>query len=360
MSTAPAAPQAERSARAERTDQILARWAPHQHAAYVTAVRSLRVVQVRDLTPEVRHVVFEAPDGGALAAHEPGSHLVITTNPGTDRQRRNAYSLTGDGFNPRRYAVSVLRKDAASGGGGGSAWVHADLAPGDLVEVEGPRSSFAPRHDQRHALLVAGGIGVTPVLSHARAVARWGGSADIVYSYRPGHAAHLDDLRTLARRPGIVLHEATTVAETAAVFTEVFADQPLGTHAYACGPIAMLDAYVGAAQVAGWPSERVHLERFAAPELDPGVPFTARIASTGERLAVAAGTSLLETLLAAGRDVAHLCRRGVCGECLIPVRRGAVEHRDLVLSEPEKRAGDRMLSCVSRAQRADTEIEVDL
>ncbi|GAB3074330.1 PDR/VanB family oxidoreductase [Nocardioides zeae] len=329
------------------------RYAAHQHAAYRTGPRLLRVAEVRALTTEVRHVVLVDPDGGHLAPYEPGAHVVLTTDPGGPGEKRNAYSLTDDGFNPRRYAISVLRREQ------GSAWVHG-LAAGDLVEVEGPRSAFAPRHDQRHALLVAGGIGVTPVLSHARAIVRWGGSAEVLYSYRPGHAAHLDDLRALAEREDVTLHEATTVAATAALLADRLADQPLGTHAYACGPVPLLETYVDAARAAGWPEHRVHLERFTAPELDPGVPFTATLASTGERLAVPPGTSLLEALLATGRAVPNLCRQGVCGECEVPVRRGAVEHRDLVLSDAAKECGDRMLACVSRAARADDDIEVDL
>ncbi|WP_028472447.1 PDR/VanB family oxidoreductase [Nocardioides alkalitolerans] len=347
---------------APAVERAVERYPAHLHPAYATGVRSLRVVEVVRLTDTVRHVVLEAPDGGVLASYEPGAHLVVTTFPevlpteADQTEKRNAYSLTGDGVNPRRYAVSVLRR----GDGGGSDWVHDALAVGDLVEVEGPRSSFAPRHDQRHALLVAGGIGVTPVLSHARAVVRWGGTCEIVYSYRPGHGAHLEDLRALAARPGVTLHEATTVEHTARVLAERFADQPLGTHAYACGPVPMLDAYVDAAAAAGWPEGRVHLERFTAPELDAGVPFTATVASTGQRLAVPPGTSLLTALLDAGHEVANLCRQGVCGECLVPVRSGALEHRDLVLSESEKSAGDRMLSCVSRGGHAGAEIEVDL
>ncbi|HEY1133890.1 MAG TPA: PDR/VanB family oxidoreductase [Nocardioides sp.] len=325
----------------------------HLHAAYTTGPRLLRVAAVRDLTADVRHLVLVDPEGRPLAPHEPGAHVVLTTDPGAAGEKRNAYSLTGDGFNPRSYAVSVLRREQ------GSRWVHG-LAPGDLVEVEGPRSAFAPRHDQRHALLVAGGIGITPVLSHARAVVRWGGTVEVLYSYRPGHAAHLDDVRTLAERDGVTLHEATSIEATAGLLAARLADQPLGTHAYACGPVAMLDAYVAAARAAGWPAERVHLERFTAPELDAGVPFTATLASTGERLAVPPGTSLLQALLGAGRAVPNLCRQGVCGECEVPVRRGAVEHRDLVLPDAAKEAGDRMLACVSRAATADTDIEVDL
>ncbi len=331
----------------------------HLHPAYGVAPRLLRVIEVRDLTSAVRHVVLADPAGSALASHEPGAHLVVTTAPGTPAAKRNAYSLTGDGVLPGRYAISVLRKDVADGGSGGSAWMH-DVALDDLVEVEGPRSSFAPRHDQRHALLVAGGIGVTPVLSHARAVLRWGGTAEVVYSYRPGHAAHLEDLRELAGTTRITLREATTVPDTVALLTERLADQPLGTHAYACGPPALLEAYLAAGLAAGWPEERLHLERFAAPELDPGSPFAALVVSTGRRVEVAPGTSLLAALVAAEVPVPSLCRQGVCGECVVPVRSGAVEHRDLVLSDAERAAGDRMLSCVSRGAHPGALIEVDL
>lgn len=334
----------------------------HLHPSYDVSPRPLMVTEVRDLTPEVRHVVLVDPRGTALTPHEPGAHLVVTTSPGgtgSDLTKRNAYSLTGDGVLPRQYAISVLRKESAGQAPGGSAWMHG-LGVGDVIEVEGPRSSFAPRHDQRHCLLVAGGIGVTPILSHARAVVRWGGSVEVLYSYRPGHAAHLDDLRTMAESPGVSVREATTVEETLALLRERLADQPLGTHAYACGPPVLLEAYLAAGRAAGWTDERLHLERFSAPALDPGSPFSALIVSSGRRVDVAPGTSLLAALHEAGITVPSLCRQGVCGECVVPVRSGVVEHRDLVLSDLERRAGDRMLSCVSRSAESGALIEVDL
>lgn len=166
-------------------------YAGHQHPAYVLGRRPLEVVGLEQLAERVLRVVLAAPDGAALAGYQPGSHLVVDAGAG----RRNAYSLTGDGLNPRTYEISVLR---LPDGNGGSAWLHDHLGVGDLLEVEGPRSMFAPVHDQQHALLVAGGIGVTPVLSHARALARAGRSATILYSFRPWQQAHLEDLRALA------------------------------------------------------------------------------------------------------------------------------------------------------------------
>lgn len=330
----------------------------HQHPIYRLEARMLTVAAVTDLTPTIRQVTFTDPTGRPLPSHEPGAHVVVTTHPGTERQSRNAYSLTGEGVLPRDYRISVLRKGAEDGGRGGSEWVHT-LGVGDLVEIEGPRSHFAPRHDQRHALLVAGGIGITPILSHARALRRWSGTAEVLYAHRAGFGAHLDDLAELGRSPGITVHLATGESEMLDLMTARFADQPLGTHAYACGPAGLLETYQQVGLGAGWPADRLHLERFAAPELDPGAPFTATVRSTGTRLDVAPGVSLLTALLEAGVAVPNLCRQGVCGECLIPVRSGEVEHRDFVLSEDERAVGDRMLCCVSRGVE-NVELEVDL
>lgn len=312
----------------------------HPHPAYRTGPRRLRVAAMTRLTPDTTHIELADPSGGLLTAYQPGSHLIVTAG-----EKRNAYSLVDDGINPSAYRISVLRR----GAGGGSDWIHDHLHPGDLLEVEGPRSMFAPVLNQRHALLLAGGIGITPVLSHARSRIRLGRSVDILYSYRPGHAAHLDELRELAGS-GVMLREAATIEDTIALMRALLSDQPLGTHAYACGPVPFLESYEKLAAEAGWPAARVHLERFVAPEQDPGEPFVARVASTGQTLDVAAGASLLQTLLDAGFSVPHLCRQGVCGECRIPVRARSIEHRDFVLTDDEKAAGDCMLSCVSRGK----------
>jgi ferredoxin-NADP reductase len=324
-------------------------YAGHQHPGYALGVRTLQVVGLTHLTDQILHIVLADPAGAPLAPYQPGSHLIIAAGDG----RRNAYSLTGDGFNPRTYEISVLRLDT---GGGGSAWLHDSLEIGRLVAIEGPRSMFPAAHDQQHAFLVAGGIGVTPVLSHACALARSGKSATILYSYRRGHEAHLEDLRALAGER-IRLVEATSVYETQTALAALLANQPFGTHAYACGPAPMLEAYEAAAREAGWPAGRIHLERFVAPELDPGDPFTTTIASTGQKVEIPSGVSLLDGLLAAGVPVSYLCKQGVCGECRIAVKTAkALEHRDFVLTTEEKQAAAHIMACVSRGH----DIEVDL
>jgi ferredoxin-NADP reductase len=319
----------------------------HLHHAFETRTRELTVVSAETLTPEITHFVFADPAGRTLTSYEPGSHLIIQAG-----DKRNAYSLTGDGVNPRHYEISVLRHDT----GGGSEWLHANVRVGGTVLVEGPRSMFAPNPVAKKLLLIAAGIGVTPALSHARAAVRWGRPVEVLYVYRPGSGAHVAELRALAASSSLELHEAHGREPGLELIRHRLHHQPLGTHAYACGPTDMLESYLAIGREEGWHAGRLHLERFQAPAQEPGDAFTARVISTGQTLMVEPGVSLLEVLLDAGLEVPNLCRQGVCGECRIPVRARTIEHRDHVLSDEEKSASSAMLCCVSRGQ----EIEVDL
>lgn len=326
----------------------------HLHPAYQTGERVMRVAAIDTSVPDVLSIELAAD--GPLASFQSGSHLIVS--PGPDSVAgvapwRNAYSLTGDGVLPTSYTISVLRRD----GGLGSVWLHDHLTVGMDLMVEGPRAMFPPETGQHRALLLAGGIGVTPIVSHARALARGAIPATVLYSYRPGRAAHLDDLRALAADGAITLVETTTVEQTQSAVADLLADQPLGTHAYACGPLPFLDFYLSATAAAGWPASRVHLERFESPDLAPGEEFVVRVASTGQQIQVGPGVSMLTALEEAGLEMASLCREGICGECMTDVisSRG-LEHRDFVLTDEEKKAGNLVMPCVSRA----IEIEVDL
>ncbi|HEU0103855.1 MAG TPA: PDR/VanB family oxidoreductase [Mycobacteriales bacterium] len=307
---------------------------------------SLRVQAVETAADGVRTVTLTGADGGALPAHPPGSHLVLHCGG-----RRNAYSLTGCGTRPRSYTVSVL---LLGDGQGGSRWVHG-LQPGDHVLADRPRSAFAPVATARHHLLIAGGIGITPLLSHARAARRWQRSFELLYGYRPGAGAHLPELRELC---GPRLLELPQLPDFLAAVEARLVASPVGTHVYACGPAAMLDAVLERADELGWPQERVHTERFSAADLDPGAPFRAVLRRSGRRVPVPSGVSLLTALEGAGVPVPNLCRQGVCGECRVGVLAGAPLHRDLFLSDEEKAAGDSVMCCVSRSE--DPDLELDL
>jgi ferredoxin-NADP reductase len=304
----------------------------------VTTIR-LAVSGLDDSVPGIRSLILAAADGAAtLPTYVPGSHLVLDCGG-----RANAYSLTGEAVAPTTYQVSVLRIDD---GAGGSRWVHDELDVGDVIEARLPRSAFPPVARAARHLLVAGGIGVTPILSHLRAAATWDREVQVLYAFREGRGAHVDELLALGGDRVELFSEQDGFADR---LRAVLADQPLGTHLYVCGPAAMMDHVLETAAELGWPASRLHSERFGIDVLEPGDPFTVTLTVSGTTLEVASGTSLLEALEAAGHEIPHRCRQGVCGECRLPVAGGTPSHRDLFLTDEEKAAGDALMCCVSRA-----------
>ncbi len=303
----------------------------------------LDVVAIDDAVPGIRTLTLARPDRAALPSFTPGSHLVIEHCGGA-----NAYSLTGETAAPREYVVSVLE---CLGGRGGSRWIHR-LSVGDNVRVREPRSAFAPVLRASRHLLIAAGIGITPMVSHLRSARRWGRDVQLLYIHRAGRGAYVDEIMALTDQAHLFTDRAAFLAELAATL----ADSPFGTHAYICGPGPFIDDLVALAIDFGWPASRVHVEHFGG-ELAPGEPFEVELTSGGDTFVVESGVSLLEALETHGRTVSSLCRQGVCGECRVPVRSGVVLHRDLYLSQAERDAGDVMMACVSRAAGR---LEVDL
>lgn len=306
----------------------------------------LEVASIRRETESVTSITFKNPSGAPLPRYVPGSHLVVQYGDGA-----NAYSLTGSGSAPSDYSISVLRVDD---GAGGSLAMHR-LAVGDRIRTSLPRSAFAPVATATHYLLIAAGIGVTPMLSHARAAAEKQVAASLLYMYRPGGGAHVAEARELL---GPALTECTDRSVFQHELRDMLTSQRIGTHLYVCGPAAFMDTVLEQASELGWPKSRLHSEPFGAAELDQGEPFSAKLSRSGITVQVPAGVSLLESLERAGKSIPNMCRKGVCGECSLSVLRGAPQHRDLYLSEEEKTANTTMMCCVSRS--LDQELELDL
>ncbi|MGE0313768.1 MAG: 2Fe-2S iron-sulfur cluster-binding protein [Lautropia sp.] len=278
----------------------------------------------------------------ALPRFEAGAHLDLVLGNGLVR----SYSLLNDPAETHRYCIAVNR-DANSRGG--SAWVHDALHAGRVIEADAPRNHFPLVEDAAHTVLIAGGIGITPILSMVRRLAALGRPWTLHYATRTRAAcAFATELAALAESSGGAL-DLRFDAEPGASMLDlgaIVAALPPAAHAYCCGPASMLAAFESACE--GLARERVHVEYFAAKDAPATAGgFEVKLARDGRSVAVREGQSILDALLALGIMHPNSCREGVCGTCEAKVLAGAPDHRDLVLSDAERAANDRMLICCS-------------
>jgi ferredoxin-NADP reductase/predicted pyridoxine 5'-phosphate oxidase superfamily flavin-nucleotide-binding protein len=301
----------------------------------------LRIAGVRQLTPRVRAYELRAPDGVELPPVAAGSHLTLPVVLEDGSEAIRTYSISSNPARRDHYEIAVLREDQ---GGGGSRAVHRSYVIGNLLRCPMPRNAFPLHDDNRPALLIAGGIGITPLRAMADVLRAAGRPYHLHYAARSaGEAAYADDLRAAHG-------DATTFYFGAQLLdlTALFESAPDEAVAYVCGPGGLIDAVRAAAAALGWPEDRVRFERFVASEHVGGEPFTMVLARSNTRIQVAAEETALEALERAGVPIASSCRTGTCATCVVRVKAGNPDHRDLVLT-PEERADGAFTTCVSRA-----------
>jgi ferredoxin-NADP reductase len=308
----------------------------------VDRTRTLRVAD-RKVVAHDENVValtFDAADGAPLPRWHPGAHLDVHLPSGLIRQ----YSLCGDPDVVDSYRIAVRR---IPDGGGGSVEMHG-LQIGDTVTTHGPRNAFpltVPGYGSptRRFRFVAGGIGITPVLPMLALAERLGVEWTMVYAGRSRDSLpFLDEVSRFGARIEVRTDDVSGVPTP----TDLLGDCPDGTTVYACGPAPMLTGIRAA--LVGRVDVELHFERFAAPPVVDGHEFSVSIASTGQEVAVGADETLLTALRRANVAASYSCQQGFCGTCRTRVVSGAIDHRDTVLTEPE-RAAHLMLVCISRA-----------
>lgn len=310
------------------------------NAFSIAESRRVRVSAVRQAAEDVRTFDLVAADGRPLAAASPGAHLIVEVPAGLARH----YSLCGDPRDAAHYVIAVKRELA---GRGGSASMHEAVEPGSILTIAGPRNNFPLAGGSSCSILIAGGIGITPLFAMAQELQHSGQPWAMHYCARSAaHAAFLPELTAL--RPGAV----TPYLSPSPIFdaaTELARFRP-GAHVYCCGPQGLMQAVADA--TAHWPDGHVHFEWFSNPA-DAGarnVAFEVELAQSGMVLAVPEHLSVLQVVRAAGIDVPSSCEEGVCGTCETRVLSGSVAHRDRVLSAAERQANGSMMICVSRAE----------
>ncbi|ACD18622.1 PDR/VanB family oxidoreductase [Paraburkholderia phytofirmans] len=308
-------------------------------------------VEVRGIRIEAETVrSFELwPVSGELPPFTAGAHIDVHLSHGMTRQ----YSLTNS-LERHRYVIAVQRDP---GGAGGSMSMHDSVALGSRLIVSAPRNYFPLNEAAVHSVLIAGGIGVTPLLAMVRRLCQLGLSWDFYYCARvPARAAFLSELKELAATtyPDRALHCVFDgeAGVTSLNLGDVRAAHRPDSDFYCCGPAPLMDAF--STTFASLPPERVHLEYFKAPVADTlgeaEGAFTVTLSRQGKTLVVPPNRSILEVLRENGVPMLSSCRQGICGTCETRVVEGVPDHRDHVLTPAERASNQTMMICVSRCK----------
>ena len=308
---------------------------------------AVKVLRRQQETADIVSLELGRADGGPLPGFAAGSHIDVHIRPDLIRQ----YSLCNHPEEKHRYLIGVLRDPASRGG---SAAIHDEIREGDLITISEPKNHFALARARR-SLLLAGGIGVTPLLCMAERLAHTGADFELHYCTRSADR--------VAFRPRI---EASDFAghvhyhyDDGDAAQKLDLDELLGvpdhsSHLYVCGPTGFIDHVCKAAQTHGWRTQNVHFEHFGAAPVDSSADqaFEVELASTGEVFTIPPGQAVTQVLKQHGVDIPVACERGVCGTCVTHILEGTPEHRDQFLSDAEKVGNDQFTPCCSRARTA--------
>ena len=327
-------------------------------------VFAVKLVKRDEMAEGVARFELESLDGGELPAFDAGAHLDVVVAP----EYQRAFSLAGDPADRSRYVLGVQREAPPAEGGhgrGGSALMLRAFRPGRKVFVSRPRNHFALVEDASHTLLLAGGIGVTPLIAMAHRLHALGRPFALHYSAKSRRVAgFIDELLAAPWSERVHLHfsDEGTRADFGAIVPAYAPGLP-GPQLYACGSAAYMDAAFAAATARGWPEDALHREYFSVPEGAAWIdkPFTLVLARSGRELPVPADQRATDVLAAAGFGVDVKCTDGLCGVCARHYDAAAsdeVEHRDVVLSRRER--ATRVVLCCSRAAHEGGRIVLDL
>lgn len=287
-----------------------------------------------------------AVDGGALPPFDPGAHVDVHVAPGLVRQ----YSLCNDPVERHRYRLGILLDPSSRGG---SAEIHRAFAAGQRIRISKPRCHFQLAPDARRSILVAGGIGITPLLAMAHKLHAEGADFTLHYCTRSwARTAFAAELAASGFASRVIFHHDDGAPEQRFQLDAALPPADPGTHLYVCGPSGFINFVTARAKQAGWEDGQVHVEHFAAEVSTEGDTFTVVAANSGITVQVRGGQTVAEALIAAGVDVPMSCEQGVCGTCLTPVLEGRPDQRDLYQTADEKAANTHMTPCCSRSLSA--------
>ena len=305
----------------------------------------LTVNRIRAEAERVRSLELRSVGGEQLPPFTPGSHLAIQVKLSDGRTEQRRYSILSDGEDSTRYEIAVLRE---ANGRGGSRFMHEVVGEGDLLEVSEPRNDFPLASNASHSILIAGGIGITPILAMLRKLVSDRASFEIHYAARaPESMAYGNEVERLAGDKATLYFGGRSKETGLDLPTLLSAPRP-GTHVYVCGPTGLIRAVRDTALEQGWRSEQIHFESFGGSTRTDDRPVQVELIRSQMSVDVSASQSILDALLEAGVWAPYDCKRGECGMCVTPVLEGEPDHRDVFLTESGRERF--MCTCVSRAK----------
>lgn len=303
---------------------------------------AVRIEARRQVAEGIVALDLVSVDGRPLPPFRPGDHVDLTLANGMVRQ----YSLCGDPAEHGKWRVAIHREPASRGG---SQLIHDTLHDGDVLPVGYPRNNFRLNDRAARSLLIAGGIGITPILSMGYRLGRLGRAFELHYLARDrSRAAFVDEMKTSPFANAVHLHFDGGDPARQVELRALLAGEA-ETEVYVCGPAGLIDAVTATHKALGFAPHRLHVERFSAEIDSTGPAFEIEARRSGRTVTVPKDVSMADALAEAGIPVNVSCGQGVCGTCLTAVIEGTPDHRDSFQSEAEKATGAQVALCCSRA-----------
>ena len=295
----------------------------------------VRVADIKAAAQDTKLYELRAADGKPLPTAEPGAHIDVILPNGKQRQ----YSITVSEPKPERYLIGVKRDPASRGG---STYMHDQLTVGQTLKIRPPRNHFPLVENAPHVVLIAGGIGITPIYCMVQRLAALGRSWELHYSCRSRADMAFREELSKFKQAHLQFDDESGGKFLDIAFIVVAA--PKDAHLYCCGPMPMLKAFEAAST--DWPREQIHVEYFA-PKQEPAKTggFVVELARSGQEFVIPEGKTILQVLLDAGVYVDYSCELGICGLCQTPLLSGTPEHRDAFLTDEQKAANDTVMIC---------------
>jgi ferredoxin-NADP reductase len=313
----------------------------------------VQVTRITQAASEINVIQLTAAAGQELPPFTAGSHIDLHLSNGMIR----SYSLSGSPDESRHYLIGVKNEPKGSGG---SRFIHEQLRIGDDLDISRPRNNFALHEEANHTILIAGGIGVTPLVSMSQRLENIGRPWELHYAGRHrGSTAFIPELSAFGSKVNFYLRNgAEDPAQSRRMdIAAIVEAAPPDSHFYCCGPTEMINGFLAA--TTSLPPDRVHFERFANDQpIDKNGSFTVILKESGETIEVLSGQTILDALLEHGIDAPYSCMEGICSACETKVLAGIPDHHDMILSAEQKAANNVMMICCSRSKTPELILEL--